>query len=50
MFHDTENMLSLKGTDAQIFLCSLTETTCFLFIGGVISQDYTKTENASNST
>ena len=37
MFYDTEKMLSLKGTDAQISLRSFRETTLFFFIWGVIS-------------
>lgn len=50
MFYDTENMLSLKGTDAQISLCSFRETTWFFFIWGVISQDYIQTQRHTSDS
>ena len=50
MFYDTENMLSLKGTDAQISSHSFRETTWFFFIWGVISQDYTQTQRHTSDS
>lgn len=50
MFYDTEKMLSLKGTDAQISSCSFREATWFFFIWGVISQDYTQAQGCTSDS
>lgn len=50
MFYDTENMLSLKETEAQISLLSFRDTTWFFLTWGVISQAYKQTQRHTSDS